>query len=169
MNRLAKRIAGSTLAFGILLSPALYITARLYFGAGTLPEILRDYAVELFAPGYNLFLIALISAAPFGVLALLAWIIGRRLSASPSIRIGQIAAFAGALLATTIATVDTHWAVWADLYGSHDPSSTSVIAFVALPILLLVAVPAIAIASGLVAAAISAIIRSARSSRQEKQ
>lgn len=107
-----------------------------YSGRGV-GAALGSAAADLFRPGYNLFLVGVLSAAPLLVLAALSEAARRgltRVYRDPAHRTA-LAALAGVLV---LATAAASLLVWRDVYGPGPHSSTAVIALVTMPVFLAV-------------------------------
>ncbi len=120
---------GLPLIAGLLLPSLVLVAVQVVIGHVALGAALADVIAGQFAPGRNLFLIAMLGMLPFVVLAVAALIAARRL---PARRLSCLAG--GGLLAILAITVPGQASVWAPLYGAGPVSSTAPIAFVILPV-----------------------------------
>jgi hypothetical protein len=94
---------------------------------------IRDILQRQFAPGHNLFLIALFGLIPFLALSAVCFFASLRLPAKRLACVGI-----GGLVGILILMVPGHISVWHPLYAGGHESSTAVIAFAIIPFFCLV-------------------------------
>jgi len=92
---------------------------------------------DLFRPGYNLFLVGVFNAVPFVALIGLSRRT-RRLLFADSDHVGHRIAVYTITVLLIVATGITSGSVWLNLFGPGRPSSTAVLAFVFIPLVLTV-------------------------------
>lgn len=120
---------GLPLMVGLLLPSLVLFAVQVVVGGVAWSAALADVLARQFAPGHNLFLIAVLGLLPFVVLAVVSVIAARRLPAR------RLSCFmAGGLAAILAITVPGQVGVWAPFYGGGQISSTAPIAFVILPV-----------------------------------
>jgi hypothetical protein len=111
------------------ITPSLVIsTLQVLVGGLTPYAAIQDIAGRQFAPGHNLFLLALWGLIPFLVLSVLLLVLP---AGVPRSRIACLSIFG--LLGILGLMVPIHWEVWAPLYYGGHMSSTAVIVFIPLP------------------------------------
>ncbi len=137
----ARVLFRSILAVGILLPPVIRVAAEVISGGKSLPTVIAALPSLLFAPGYNLFLLFALSAAPFVALAFFVRSRVRGLDQffgkSRAARLGGVI---GAIVFCFVLTIGVQVDVWRGIYSVAPGSSTAVIAFFFLPVYALAAI-----------------------------
>ena len=120
-------------AAGWLVPVAARVISESYYSERRWGSIVSDAAAEMFAPGDNLFLVGAMNAVPFGLAALLAEV---AIALRPSWR-KLIWASTVVLAAVMVGfTALVAFSVWNPLFGPGRASSTAVIAFAVVPMMI---------------------------------
>ncbi len=118
---------------------------------------LHQWRIHLFAPGYNLFLIAVLNAAPFVVLAVFALLhLGSAALEAAALRRRKLGVLFAALAAIGLSA-------WTHLATLWHPDAQGALAYVFLPIVLAAAIPVAYLLGWASAFALQARTRGARS------
>jgi len=121
------------LAVGLLVPSLVLFYLEVFVGDIPPSEAVVDILGRQFGGGNNLFILALIGLIPFAALSvILRAMVSRQWSPA---RLSCLAV--GGLVGILFFMVLGHYSVWYPYYGSGDPSSTGVIAFLFIPFLCL--------------------------------
>ena len=118
---------------GFIIPSLILFTLQVRKGGQSMSGAINDIASRQFAEGHNLFFLALWGLIPFLVLTLI--LLFKRAHSSPK-RIACLCVFG--MLGILAIMVPVHWEVWAPLYEGKHMSSTSVVAFIPLPVFCLI-------------------------------
>lgn len=111
------------------ITPALIIFFLQVVIGGISPlDAIKDIAVRQFAPGHNLFVIALFGFIPFAILIGILFRVSRTLTAR---RVYCL--LVGGILGILALMIYGHVSIWYPLYGGGHMSSTAVIGFIFIP------------------------------------
>ena len=122
-----------SLAIGLLAPSLVIFCVEVLVGQISPLASVENILRKQFAPGHNLFLLALIGLVPFVALSVVCVLAARRLSPA---RLACLVL--GGLIGIIGLMVPSHVAVWYPLYGPGRMSSTGVIAFLFIPFFCLV-------------------------------
>lgn len=124
------------IVFGLTVPGLTNVAAGAFKHGQPVGRALHEWRIQLFAPGYNLFLIAILNAAPFVLLAVFALFhVGRARSGPIALRRRKL----GVLLAALGATAAS---VWTHLITLWYPDAQGALAYVFLPFVLAGVIPA---------------------------
>jgi len=122
--------------FGLTLPWIVTIAHDAYRRHGAFAEAWQDFRLHLFSPGYNLFLIGVLNAAPFVLLAIfILFHLGTAAQQEPVIVSRRLAGVAGAL------AVAIGLSTWAHLATTLHPDAQGALVYFFLPIYLLGLIP----------------------------
>lgn len=119
----------SPLILGLLAPSVILFCIEVFVGRIGSLAALSDIAKRQFAPGHNLFTVALLALIPFGVLSAVCGAAARRTSA---VRLSCLGICG--LLGILCLMVPGHAGIWYPLYAGGDTSSTAVVGFIFIPI-----------------------------------
>ena len=131
-SAIPQRVGWVFVICGLVLPWVIRILAEWSFHPRDLARILKEFPALLFAPGHNLFLLALLNGLPFLVVAVLGRLLVQE-AAVPPARVPRLLGVIAAGLMTLGLSCYVHLSVWMNVFGPR-PSSTAGIAFVFLPL-----------------------------------
>jgi len=138
----AWRWALAAVAAGLVMPSLIILVVEIFAGnVGPVPAM-ADVLRRQFAPGHNLFLLAVLGLIPFAALAIVIFPLARR--NTPRQLSCLVLGGLGGIFALMI---PGHVSIWYPLYGPGHASSTAVIGFVFIPFACLVSL-AIGLAAG---------------------
>ena len=124
------------IVFGLTLPGIIMIAHDAVRRHGAWAEAFQDFRLHLFAPGYNFFLIGVLSAFPFVLLAVFILLhLGTAATREPAIVARRLAGVAGAL------SVAVGVSAWAHIEVVVHPDAQGALAYFFLPIYLLGLIP----------------------------
>jgi hypothetical protein len=122
--------------FGLTLHGVVMIAHDAYRRHGAWAEAFQDFRLHLFAPGYNFFLIGVLNALPFVLLAIfILFHLGTAAQQEPVIVSRRLSSVTGAL------TVAIGLSTWAHLATTLHPDAQGALVYFFLPIYLLGLIP----------------------------
>jgi len=136
LTRLTMTLYWSCIVFGMTLPGIVMIVHDAYRRHGAWAEAFQEFHLHLFAPGYNFFLIGVLNALPFVLLAIfILFHLGTAAGKEPVIVSRRLAGVAGALAAAV------GLSTWAHLATTLHPDAQGALVYFFLPIYLLGLIP----------------------------
>jgi len=124
------------IVFGLSLHAVIMVAQDTYRRHGAFAEAWQDFRLHLFAPGYNFFLIGVLNALPFVLLAVfILFHLGTTATKEPVIVSRRLAGVAGAV------AVAVGLSTWAHLITVLHPDAQGALVYFFLPIYLLGLIP----------------------------
>jgi len=136
LTRITVTLYWSCLVFGLTLPGIITVTHDAYRRSGSWAGAWQDFHLHLFAPGYNLFLVGVLNALPFVVLAVfLLFHLGTAFPLGPVIVARRLAGVLGACAAAF------GLSLWLHLSLTLHPDAQGAIALFFLPFYMLLLMP----------------------------
>ena len=124
------------IVFGLTLPGVVTVTHGTYQRHGAFSEAWQEFRLDLFAPGYNLFLVGVLNAIPFIVLAVFILLhLGSAAKREPEIVSRRLIGVAGALV------LAVGLSAWVHIGTTLYPDAQGALAYFFLPIYLLGLIP----------------------------
>jgi hypothetical protein len=136
LTRLTVALYWGCIAYGLALPGIVMIAHDAYRRHGGFLEAWQDFRLHLFAPGYNFFLIGILNALPFVLLAVFILLhLGTAATKEPVIVSRRLAGVAGALL------MAVGLSAWVQIAVVVHPDAQGALAYFFLPIYLMGLIP----------------------------
>jgi hypothetical protein len=136
LTRLTVALYLDCIAYGLALPGIVMIAHDAYRRHGGFLEAWQDFRLHLFAPGYNFFLIGILNALPFVLLAVFILLhLGTAATKEPVIVSRRLAGVAGALL------MAVGLSAWVQIAVVVHPDAQGALAYFFLPIYLMGLIP----------------------------
>jgi hypothetical protein len=136
LTRLTVTLYWGCIVYGLALPGIIMVAHDTIRRRGGFPEAWQDFRLHLFAPGYNFFLIGVLNALPFVLLAVfILFHLGTAAAKEPVIVSRRLAGVAGALL------VAVGLSAWAHLATTLHPDAQGALVYFFLPIYLMGLIP----------------------------
>jgi hypothetical protein len=136
LTRITVALYWSCIVSGLTLPGVVTVTHDAFRRHGGWAEAWQDFRLHLFAPGYNLFLIGVLNAVPFILLAVfILFHLGTAAKQEPAIISRRLFGIAGAM------TVALGLSAWAHLGTTIHPDAQGALVYLFLPIYLLGLIP----------------------------
>jgi hypothetical protein len=136
LTRITVTLYWGCIVFGLTLPGVVTVAHDAYRRHGGWAEAWQDFHLHLFAPGYNLFLVGVLNAVPFVLLAVfILFHLGTAAKQEPAIVSRRLFGIAGAL------AVAVGLSAWAHLGTTLHPDAQGALVYFFLPIYLLALIP----------------------------
>lgn len=136
LTRLTVALYWGCVVFGLTLHGIVMIAHDAYRRHGAWAEAIQDFRLHLFAPGYNLFLISVLNALPFVLLAVfILFHLGTAAKQEPAIISRRLFGVAGAV------AVAVGLSAWAHIGTTLYPDAQGALVYLFLPIYLMGLIP----------------------------
>ncbi len=136
LTRITVTLYWGCIVFGLALPGVVTVAHNIYQRHGAFAEAWQEFRLHLFAPGYNLFLIGVLNAIPFILLAVfILFHLGTAAKQKPMIITRRLIGVAGAV------AVAVGLSAWAHIGTTLYPDAQGALVYFFLPIYLLVLIP----------------------------